>query len=79
MKADRWLDERGKRCPLPVIALMRAAQQAPSGHVIAVLSDDPAALYDIPAWCRLKGHAYLAAEPPPDGGTGHAYLVEITS
>ncbi|CAB4756503.1 unannotated protein [freshwater metagenome] len=79
MKADQWLDERGKRCPLPVIALMRAAQQAPSGHVIAVLSDDPAALYDIPAWCRLKGHAYLAAEPPPDAGAGHAYLVEITS
>jgi len=79
MKADQWLDERGKRCPLPVIALMRAAQQAPSGHVIAVLSDDPAALDDIPAWCRLKGHAYVAVEPPPDGGAGHAYLVEITS
>ena len=77
MKVDTWLDERGHRCPLPVIALMRAAQQAPAGFVIAVLSDDPAARHDIPAWCRLKGHAYVGEEPPPDGDAGSSYIVKI--
>ncbi len=73
-----WLDERGQRCPLPVIALNRAAQAAPPGQVIGVLADDPAAAYDIPAWCRLKGFTFVGSEPPPDEGAGRAYLVALT-
>jgi tRNA 2-thiouridine synthesizing protein A len=72
-----WLDERGQRCPLPVIALNRAAQAAPPGQVIGVLADDPAAAYDIPAWCRLKGFTFVGDEPPPDEGAGRAYLVAL--
>ena len=79
MKVDTWLDERGRRCPLPVIALMRATQQAPAGHVIAVLSDDPAALYDIPAWCRLKGAEFIGEMTPPDAGLGTGYVVRFNS
>ncbi|WP_344610565.1 sulfurtransferase TusA family protein [Dactylosporangium salmoneum] len=38
-----------------------AAGQAP-GTEIAVLADDPAAALDIPAWCRMKGHTFVATE-----------------
>jgi len=69
------LDERGRRCPLPVLALARACAQHPEGTVIAVLSDDPAATFDIPAWCRLKGSTFLGEQDPPDAGAGRAYLV----
>jgi TusA-related sulfurtransferase len=56
------IDALGKRCPLPVIMLAKlAADQAP-GTEIAVLADDPAAAVDIPAWCRMKGHTFVATE-----------------
>ena len=74
---DTWLDERGRRCPLPVIALMRATTAHPAGHVVAVISDDPAAEHDIPAWCRLKGASLLDEIEPPDGGPGRAFVVQL--
>jgi len=73
------LDERGRRCPLPVLALARACAQLPAGATIAVLSDDPAAQHDIPAWCRLKGAQFLGEQPAPDGGAGSLYLVRSAS
>jgi len=72
---DVWLDERGARCPAPVIALARAAFTRPAGTVVAVMAIDPAAGTDIPAWCRLKGAEYLGELPPRDGGEGMAYVV----
>ncbi|MCX6459603.1 MAG: aminotransferase class V-fold PLP-dependent enzyme [Actinobacteria bacterium] len=70
-----WYDERGNRCPAPVIALARAVFARPPGTVVAVMASDPAAETDIPAWCRLRGAEYLGTRPPRDGGEGLAYLV----
>jgi tRNA 2-thiouridine synthesizing protein A len=50
------IDARGLRCPLPVIRLAEAARAAPAGAWIVVLASDPAARYDIPAWCRMRDH-----------------------
>ena len=50
------VDARGLRCPLPVIRLAEAARDAPAGTWIIVLASDPAARYDIPAWCRMRDH-----------------------
>lgn len=50
------LDCLGQLCPQPVIALARAAKGAVPGSVITILTDDPAAAIDIPAWCRMRGH-----------------------
>lgn len=69
------LDERGRRCPMPVLALARACQQQPPNTMIAVISDDPAAEHDIPAWCRLKGAQFIGQQPPLDGGTGIAFYL----
>ena len=77
MTIDTWLDERGRRCPLPVLALMRAMTAHPPGQVVAVISDDPAAEYDIPAWCRLKGATFIERTDPPDGGAGSAFVVRL--
>ncbi|MBA3488592.1 MAG: sulfurtransferase TusA family protein [Longispora sp.] len=53
------VDCRGQRCPLPVIALAKRIEEVPVGDIIRVLSDDPAAANDIPAWCRLRGQEYV--------------------
>ena len=62
--ADRGVtvDALGKRCPLPVIELAKAIRRVPVGGTVTVLADDEAARLDIPAWCEMRGHAYLGAE-----------------
>lgn len=67
------LDERGRRCPLPVIALAKAAQAAP-GTTVRLLADDPAAAHDVPAWCRMKGAELLAVE---GAGDATAFVVQL--
>lgn len=69
------MDERGRRCPMPVLALARACRQQPPGTIIAVIADDPAAELDIPAWCRIKGAEYLGEEPAPDGSAARRFLI----
>jgi tRNA 2-thiouridine synthesizing protein A len=50
------VDARGLRCPLPVIRLAAAARDLPAGTLLTVLSTDPAARHDVPAWARMRGH-----------------------
>jgi tRNA 2-thiouridine synthesizing protein A len=61
------LDQRGRRCPLPVIELARHIGDVEVGGLIAVAADDPAARLDIPAWCRMRGHEYAGETTAPDG------------
>jgi cysteine desulfurase len=69
------IDAIGQRCPVPVIELARRIGEVPVGSVVAVLSDDPAARHDVPAWCRMRGHAYEGSRPSGDGRPGDLHLV----
>lgn len=78
------VDARGLRCPLPVIELGRRIVEVPVGGTVRLLSDDPAASSDVPAWCEMRGHTLLATEPAetldPDAATpATAYLVRRRS
>lgn len=64
------IDARGVLCPVPIIRLARAAANLPRDSVIELVTDDPAALYDVPAWCRLRGHELVRTEPATDLGPG---------
>lgn len=66
------VDALGLLCPQPVIELARAIGRVPVGGTVTVLSDDAVARLDIPAWCAMRGHAYLGESPRP---TGTAYRV----
>lgn len=61
------LDCLGRPCPVPVVELARTLLTVAEGTVVEVVSDDPAALVDVPAFCRLRGHSYLGALPRPVG------------
>ena len=61
------LDQRGRRCPLPVIELARHVGDVPVGELIAVAADDPAARLDVQAWCRMRGHEYVGEDTASDG------------
>jgi tRNA 2-thiouridine synthesizing protein A len=68
------VDARGLRCPLPVIRLAEAARDAPAGAEIVVLASDRAARYDIPAWCRMRGHELCELTEAPAEGEAPEYL-----
>lgn len=70
----RELDERGVRCPLPVIHLARLVRDDPGVERVVVLATDPAAAHDIPAWCRMRGHTFVDAR---DGGDHTVYVVDV--
>lgn len=68
-RPDIRLNERGHRCPMPVIAVARAAKEAGSSTVIAVTCTDPGAASDIPAWCDMRGVDFLGSQPEADAAT----------
>lgn len=61
------LDMRGRRCPLPVIALARGITDVPVGSTVTVEADDPAAGPDLRAWCRMRGHTFVGQSTAADG------------
>jgi TusA-related sulfurtransferase len=73
------VDARGQRCPVPVIMLARRIGEVAPGEVVGVLADDEAARLDVPAWCTMRGQAYVGETEPPDasgtGASGRLYLV----
>lgn len=65
------LDCRGMLCPLPVIELARHVGDVEVGALLAVVTEDVAARVDVPAWCRMRGHAYVAEETTDDDVPRH--------
>lgn len=56
------VDNRGMLCAQGIVRLMRALGPLAPGQLIRVLSTDPAAEEDYPAWCRNTGHAFVRHE-----------------
>ncbi|MEY9213096.1 sulfurtransferase TusA family protein [Thermobifida halotolerans] len=65
------IDAIGRKCPVPIIMLAGRLREVPIGSVIAVTADDPAARTDIPAWCRMKRHTFVAEVPLGRGSAFH--------
>jgi cysteine desulfurase len=70
------VDALGLKCPSPVLELAKRIGEVPVAGTIRVLADDPAARLDIPAWCEMRGHTFLGAQPAPGvAQPAAAYLV----
>ncbi len=52
----RDLDTSGLKCPLPVLKAKKALGALDSGDRLRVVSTDPSALKDFPAYCETAGH-----------------------
>lgn len=61
------VDARGLACPMPVIELSRAVEDAEVGAVVRLLATDPAAKIDVPVWCRMQRQGLRAAADTEDG------------
>lgn len=70
------LDVRRLLCPMPVIRLQNYSASLTQGGIVRVRCTDPGTREDIPAWCRLFGHAVRAIEEAPDGEI--SFVIEIS-
>lgn len=61
------VDCRGLLCPQPIIELAQRLHDVDVGELIAITAEDPAARYDVPAWCRMRGQEYVGEETAEDG------------
>lgn len=53
-------------CPLPVIRTQDKVKTLQPGDTLEIVSTDPGALNDIPAWCRINGHKVLSSRREED-------------
>ena len=53
------LDTRGLLCPLPVLKLRKLIKSIKQKDKIKLLTDDPAAIVDVPHFCNEQGHQIL--------------------
>lgn len=68
------LDLRGYQCPLPVLKTRNAMRKLQPGEQILVLTDDPLAGIDIPAFCNETGQKLI--EQASNGDSGDRFLLE---
>jgi tRNA 2-thiouridine synthesizing protein A len=60
------VDARNLLCPMPVIRTQDAVAGLQPGDEVAVLCTDPGVVHDIPAWCRVHGHAVCGIDQQDD-------------
>lgn len=60
------LDARRMFCPMPVIRAQDKIKELSVGDTLEIISTDPGALNDIPAWCRINGHRVLETREVDD-------------
>ena len=73
MMEDDILDATGLLCPLPVLKARKRLKAMASGQMLRVLATDPAAVIDMPHFCRESGNLLLAVDALPEGV--HAYVI----
>ena len=59
-------------CGELIMNLFLTMKKMNSGEIIEVISYDPGAREDIPAWCRLQNHDLL--ERIDDGSSSHYFI-----
>ncbi|MEQ8655184.1 MAG: sulfurtransferase TusA family protein [Kiloniellales bacterium] len=73
MTADRQLDARGLKCPLPVLKARKAMKALAQGETLEVLASDPSAPQDFRSFCDTTG--YLLRESSEADGL-YRFLLE---
>ena len=61
--ADAW-DAGDMGCGELIVLLRGRVNALRPGGVLRLVARDPGAVEDLPAWCRLTGHALVSAEHP---------------
>lgn len=58
------VDGLGLSCPEPLMLLRKCVRESENGQMIALMSDDPVSLRDIPAFCEFMHHTLVSLPDP---------------
>ncbi|HSF63538.1 MAG TPA: sulfurtransferase TusA family protein [Paracoccaceae bacterium] len=72
MMWDDELDASGLLCPLPVLKARKRLKGMAPGAVLRLIATDPAAVVDVPHFCREAGHDLVSAE---DAEGARVYMI----
>ena len=67
------LDAAGLLCPLPVLKIRKRMGALAAGEVLRAVTDDPAAVIDVPHFCAEQGHEVV--EMVEDGFPRQIWLI----
>jgi len=59
MEFDQEIDARSLLCPLPVLKARKRLRAMQAGEVLKLVSDDPAAVIDVPHFCHEQGYVLV--------------------
>jgi len=62
MVYDEKLDALGLLCPLPVLKARKRLIGMADNTLLQLVTDDPAAVLDVPHFCKESGHELLEQE-----------------
>jgi len=60
--ADKTLDARGLKCPMPVVKTSQEIKAIAVGGILEVIATDPGSMADIQAWTKSTGNELLKME-----------------
>ena len=66
MNSDEKLDALGLLCPLPVLKARKRLISMETNAILHMITDDPAAIIDVPHFCNEAGHKLLKQEKEGD-------------
>ena len=72
MQVDAQVDALGLLCPLPVLRARKRLISMEKGQVLLLLTDDPAAVIDVPHFCNEQGFVLLGQSE--QAGTLHFFI-----
>ncbi|MCR8573539.1 sulfurtransferase TusA family protein [Streptomyces sp. Isolate_219] len=76
-EVDLTVDGTGLLCVALLLRLRAAIAEAEPGTVVHVITTDPAAPLDLPAWCHMTGHHYLG--PVLDDEDSSVYALRLAA
>lgn len=81
VQADRELDVKGAKCPMPIVKARQELNTLPVGQVLKVLATDPGSVNDFKGWAKTaKNLELVRQETVQEGGqTVYVHLVRRKS
>tara|TARA_B110000467_G_scaffold163760_1_gene190616 strand:- start:444 stop:674 length:231 start_codon:yes stop_codon:yes gene_type:complete len=76
MVYDEKLDALGLLCPLPVLKARKRLIAMADNTLLQLVTDDPAAILDVPHFCKESGHELLEQEK---NGTHFTFVIKKVS
>tara|TARA_B110001450_G_scaffold256120_1_gene285534 strand:- start:148 stop:378 length:231 start_codon:yes stop_codon:yes gene_type:complete len=76
MVYDEKLDALGLLCPLPVLKARKRLIAMADNALLQLVTDDPAAILDVPHFCKESGHELLEQEK---NGTHFTFVIKKVS